>query len=1241
MKTQMRILQAWLALSGVAAWTSAHGAALNLVTSPLFLGTSVDANVFFELDDSGSMDWETLTNEFDYYSNYWATAVTPVGKIEHAMWESNASTGSMDSDFFGKRSYGYIWGNSDRLYQDDDYPDYGATALALPESLQRDWRARSSDFNLIYYNPEVIYAPWAGLTDASFSSARSNPQTGTTGYSVTRNLAGVVFEVVIDDHGYTSTRPNGPSTATSTPNGIVDLWDSRITYTVNATDMTATTYTTATNISALGVACTLAHAQATVPYTSCYGTTAATVTYAAADLNPWGRTLAEEQQNIANWYSFARKRSYMAKGAIAAVVESSDDFRYGLSLINDASTLFVQVPGSGVSNYTSHNTSLRTSLYNYGWQEQGTPLRLGLENIGKYFDGVLSGKTDPIWSACQQNFTLLLTDGYWNDSDPASAIGDADGDGRNRTLADVARYYYTRDLSSLANTVPTSVADSNNKQHMVTFGIGFGVKGDLVDTDGDGWPNPVKDENDTWGGSPFGSAAVPGKIDDLWHAAYNSKGTYVTAQTPTDVVDALSEALSEISDRVGSSASVATNSGSLNAGSHLFQARFDSGEWSGQLIAFALNADGTLNPNSAWDAADVLDTQNYNTGRTIITYNPQADYPVGGTVEGRGVPVRFPAAYKTPNVSTEMGAAQLLLLMNYAPNKPIASSNAANTTLNQNYGVALTNYLRGQRTNEGSGTYAFRVRNSALGDIVDSDPQYVGAPRFRYPDNLQSSAYSSFVTANASRTPMVYVGANDGMLHGFVEATGVEKLSYIPNKVFKNLPELSRTAYTHQYFVNEQPTIVDAWLPTYNTTGAWRSILVGGLGRGGQGIYALDVTNPTNFTEANAGSLALWEFTDADSADLGYTYSTVSVGKMHNGKWAAVFGNGYNNTEADGAVSTTGYSSLFIVDIETGDLIKKIETQAGTTGTPNGLSSPALIDTNGDFVVDYVYAGDLQGKMWKFDVTASNPNSWDVMYKTGATPKPLFTTAGGTTQPITTRPQITTHPAGEDGYMVFFGTGKYLETGDNDPTGASTQAFYAVWDKHLATLTNFASTDLQQQYITNQFADGFDTDDDDEDDKFYTLRNVSDTAINWSTKLGWFMELKPQKVEGVTNTSNFGEKQVSNALVRNGRVIFTTLIPSQNQCDFGGQSFIMELDFANGGQLGIPPFDLNSDNVFSSEDTYVGGSQSDVGIVPTLSIITDKDREIAFGSGSSGDVEAISLNAGENVLGRQSWRQVK
>lgn len=207
------------------------------------------------------------------------------------------------------------------------------------------------------------------------------------------------------------------------------------------------------------------------------------------------------------------------------------------------------------------------------------------------------------------------------------------------------RHYYSLYLSPLPNQVPTSLLNDNNKQHMVTFTVAFGVNGLLVDTDNDGWPNPPLAVNGNWG-NPF--SADPQKIDDLWHAAYNSKGVFVAAQSPQEVVDSIQDALANITDRAGSSASVATNSGTLNAGSYLYQARFDSADWSGQLLAFAINEDGSVDPVPDWNAANVLDSQNYNTGREIITFNPLADVIPGGTPEGQGVAFRWPGAISRP-----------------------------------------------------------------------------------------------------------------------------------------------------------------------------------------------------------------------------------------------------------------------------------------------------------------------------------------------------------------------------------------------------------------------------------------------------------------------------------------------------------------------------------------------------------------------------------------------------------------
>jgi len=1235
---QLKILKIWLASALLFSyWAPANAADLNLATSPLFLGTSVDPNVFFLLDDSGSMDWGILTIAHNRFDSYWENTSDSSVRITDGLWYSATSKEVCYGWFGGPpcfpsagiESVYYMYSNSDNLYD-----QFGSTTVENdPETVDSDWRGVSSDFNVLYYNPEVDYEPWIGLNNAVFTNVDSDPQPGSDGYGRNKDLTGFVYTVWKDDHAYEGNYPDGPSDATDGPNGEVDHWDSHIRYQMTSTELIETVRTVpdAATMEALGLDCDIDDSDDPVPFADCYGTNQTVTSYTG--VNPFGRTLTEEKQNIANWYEFARKRSFVAKGAISSVITDQNDFRYGMTMTRNWNSFFIEVPATGVTNYASHNSTLLNSLYTFDWPATSTPLRTGLEVAGKYFDNTISGKTDPIVSQCQQNFTILFTDGYWNGGNPASAIGDADGDGISHTLADVAKYYYDNDLSPLSNNVPTSLIDPNNQQHMVTFGVAYGVKGNLVDTDDDGYPDPELAEDDDWG-NPFNNDQA--KIDDLWHSAFNSKGIFVEARYPSEVVEAVSETLSEIADRAGSSASVATNSGSLNAGSHLFQARFDSDRWSGQLLAFALNADGSLDPIPDWDARDELETQNPDTGREIITYNPSANSGSGG-----GIPFRFPSDYRSPDADDDLNTGQLEYLLTDAP-YAFDTGSASEKTANQAYGEDILNYFRGERDNESVGK--FRIRNFALGDIVDSDPQFVGVPRGRYPDNLEGKPYSAFRSANYTRDPVVYVGANDGMLHAFLEDTGEEILAYVPSAVYENLPSLARNSYTHEYFVNEAPTVVDVFLantydPGTSSNGLWITAMVGGLGGGGQGYYALNVTDPDDFDESNADSLVLWEFNDSDDADLGYSYSVPSMAKMANGSWAVIFGNGFNNTEADGNASTTGHAVLYIVDIEDGSIIRKIDTEVGSTGTPNGLSSPALIDTDGDFVVDYAYAGDMEGNMWKFDLSDPVPANWDVAWEDGGSPQPLFTTLPD--QPITTRPQIAFHPDNLDGYMVYFGTGKYLEINDDDPTGTTTQTFYGIWDKGLDPLTPSNRSDLLEQSILNQFGQGFDTTGDAVEDAFFNLRELSDNAIDFSTHMGWYIDLIPDNIDGSANSSNFGEKQVSNALLRDGRVIFTTLLPSQGLCDFGGSSFVMQVDFRSGGALPFPAFDLNGDGEFNDTDTLASGKQSDVGIVPTLSILLDDETEVAYGSGSSGDIDVIDLNPGALAFGRQSWRQLR
>lgn len=773
-----------------------------------------------------------------------------------------------------------------------------------------------------------------------------------------------------------------------------------------------------------------------------------------------------------------------------------------------------------------------------------TPIEGTLLTCKDYFAGNLSSTSEGGPQAappdsCGKNFVVLVTDGL-----PST-------DKNGNTVTDPAA----------AIAAAAAAAGELKAAGVETYVIGFAL--------------------------PYGTD--PTTLDQI--AAAGGTGTAYIAGDRATLTAELNVVFSDILAKTGSAASVALSSTSFNSGSRLYQSKFNSADWSGQLLAYPINSNGSL-AAQAWDAGEELNKQDYDTGRAIISYSA-----------GLGIPFRW----------ANLDAAQQTAL----------NKNAGGTDDGQ--GVARLDYLRGRSTNEGTGSGQFRIRAGKLGDVINSAPYYVAKPAFKYKDTLESASYSAFETTYKDRTPMIYVGANDGMLHGFRAADGRELIAYVPGKVYSKLSQLTSQTYSHRYFVDGSPTVGDAFYGS-----AWHTVLVGGLRGGGQGVYALDVTDPNAFSEAGAANLVRWEFTDADDADLGYTFSQPSIVKMANGKWAAVFGNGYNNTEADGAASTTGRAVLYIVDIQTGALIQKIDTKAGSTTTPNGLATPAPVDTNGDRVTDYIYAGDLQGNMWKFDVSGSNPNQWKSAYGSGANPAPLFTAkdASGAAQPITTRPEVGKHKDG--GYMVYFGTGKYIEVGDNVPTGAQTQSFYGIRDNN-ARLTGRSS--LKQRTVQVVTAAGS-----------YEYRVTSNDAIDWSTQRGWYLDLPEQ-----------GEKQVSDSILTNGRIIFTTLTPSTDACSGGGTSWLMELDALSGGRLTYSPFDVNGDGVFDTKD-YVtvteggasvtvvtsGKRDKDVGILPSPAIqqTDDPNKERKYMSGSTGKISITDENTGGSDRGRISWREL-
>lgn len=1238
---------------------------------PLFLTSSITPNVFFEVDDSGSMDWSILTKKHWHFCAYDATYQSAENLVnQDCGWEvTDGLWRAYNTDASGtlmrSQNFRYIFSSSDNAY--GDFCGNGNNAsletCGSGRPYATDWRIRSADFNVVYFDPSIEYEPWNGpctgnaaaCTNADFASARSNPRQGESGYSVTRDLDGFSFEVWTDDKGYTGNRPHrGTSINISNgANGEIDLWDTHTRYTIsgNTITLTRTSYS-ANAASASGF-------DTATSNTTLSGTTCFTELYPNDPQQC--RTIAETKQNIANWFQYHRRRSFVAKNAIASVVSDNTSYRYGLSVLNQYSSLFVESPSAGTTNFIPHNRDMLAQLFSLNWPTSGTPLRRGLERVGKYFDeaDTTLGLANPIIGSCQKNFAILFTDGYWNGNAPA--IQNADNDPYSGTLADVAKYYYDKDLSiTKQNNVPTDKFDTNNKQHLVTFTVAFGVKGNLTDTDNplNGWPddgngNDLK-ENSDWG-NPGNSE--PAKIDDLWHAAYNSRGTYVAASTASEVVSALAKALLNIEKRSASASSVAVDSGLVGGASHLYMAGFDSADWTGSLKGIPIDPQ-TGEPDfgsPSWEAADVLPTWN---NRAILTQE-------GTTVNNGG------KAFRWSSLTTDQ---QTIL-------KTALTGSAAAIELGAQNRLK---HIRGDSSQELRNGGMFRDRpESRLGDVVNSSPIYVGSPDFSYtfdgyPD-FRKTYEPDPVTNQPGRTPIVYVGANDGMLHGFKAETGEEVLAYIPKAVFKNLPQLTEPDYSHRYYVDGALTEGDAYFDANAANGgskAWHTVLLGSLNKGGQGVFALDITNPGNFNESNT-STVLWDFTDADDNDsdgdgtddpignpepansmrhnLGDTFSRPAIVRLANGQWAAIFGNGYNSSRADGHGSINGDAVLYILDIGTGKIIRKISTETGADEDPeaymdaqgntiyrhraNGLPTTAPVDVNGDHIIDYVYSGDLFGNLWKFDLRDPNPQNWDVSFRENGRPAPFFTACAGTCskglnstyQPVTTRPEVG-RSLDRYGLMVYFGTGKYLA--NEDITDHRTQTFYALIDSGNGRLTGSRDTLLQKQSILTEATASFTGSGGSTVSS--AIRVTSNTPIG--NMQGWYMDLLPPSGTGV------GERVIKTPILRSGRIIFATSIPTSDSCGFGGNSWLMELDAYEGQRLSTSVFDMNNDGKLDAQDTVNGTTVSGMGLTglsSTPAILSAGNTEMIYIPNSDGSVNAVSGGGDESEFGRQSWRQLR
>ncbi len=1192
-----------------------------LVNSPLFASTNnAPPNVFFEVDNSGSMDWEILTKIHWSDCAYHQTALCQSKKERGKKVINGLYRGYTDNDSSVTKYdyFRYIYANDDNSYTSNCKKSFYLTMEKCNDRVQTtDWRVKSSALNVNYYNPTITYLPWVkgdgtSLETANFTSVKSNPQPGTDGYNLTRNLDGFVYHLWKDTHKFSGDAPNQKnSTRLLGKNGIVDWWDEHLRYTVNGSSIIVDKITYDNN------------GQENI-------TRKETLS---------GQAVVKIKQNIANWYQYFRKRSFVAKSAIAKVITNNPTYRYGFNFITNAKFPYktsnspvqklIEVPIG--SDFQSHNIDIISSLFRFKWGTSGTPLRKGLERAGKYFDNT-DGKTDPITASCQKSFAILFTDGYWNGGNPSSSIGDSDRDARSITVADVAHYYYSRDLSGLTD-----------QQNMVTFTVAFGVKGELVDTDADGWPNPVLTKSSTaWGGGDLSKFSDLKKIDDLWHAAFNSTGKFVSAETPEEVAAALANALEDIGNRVGSASAVAFSTTTLKSNSAVFLAEFSGSgsQWTGDVKSYQFDASGQVSSTVNWSAATELNKLSDST-RTIFTYNK-------GTAKG--------APFLWTSITDEQ--------KNDLRVNPDGSSSQADGN-NDAKAKARLDYIRGKRTEEVAnngtkrGTYSFRRRDKILGDIVHSTPVFVQKPELFWPSSAApfpttaGQTYGDFKEAKKSRQAMVYTGANDGMLHGFNATTGREVFAYIPNSVFstkntEGLHFLTDLDYAHRYYVDMPIVISDAYIRNRNQPKQWRTVLIGGGRKGTRGLFALDITDPAQLSQntSSAEQLVLWEFDQTDDPNLGFTYSNPNVVRLNNGRWGVIFGNGYNNTG-------DGTASLFIVFLDGAadgkwdegadkDYIR-ISTKVGANDLTNcdncnGLSTPVAVDLNADKVVDRIYAGDLQGNMWAFDLSSNNAQNWGVAYGTQQTPKPLFIAKQGTKrQPITGKPAVVKHPDGVSGnepnLLVYFGTGQYLT--DLDPANKDIQSFYGVWDNGTDSLT--ASTLVEQTFLSGTAL----TNDKNKTNVTNQIRVLTDNPVDYSVKQGWFINL----------TLANGERVVVNPLVFGGLVFFNTWIPNSDPCGAGGFGFLMQAKLLNGGATTNAVFDFNGDGSIDSKDLVIIDGKT---YAPNARIFNfGLPSEVGLiGAANDGYIRGVTGTSGGNTFdfikpprirktGRLSWQELR
>ena len=653
---------------------------------------------------------------------------------------------------------------------------------------------------------------------------------------------------------------------------------------------------------------------------------------------------------------------------------------------------------------------------------------------------------------------------------------------------------------------------------------------------------------------------------------------YFSAQDVATLDADMAVILAKILAETAATSAASVNSTGINTKSVAYQGKFTTSDtnqdWTGDMLAFPINAStGAINTNlsaSLWSAETQLDLQGWDLGRKIATWDP---------VAGAGIPFRW-----NPNVTAVNGIASSTAL-----------GQALQTFAPDTNGQDSLQFLRGNNSLELRNGGKFRNRTHKLGDIVDSAPLYIAGPAGPW----QQTGYIGFQGSYANREPMVYVGANDGMLHAFDAATGIEKFAYIPRGVYGNLEQLVNPYYNsvHHFYVDGSPMGADV---QFASDQSWHTLLIGGEAAGGNSIYALDVTDPSTLnTEVALSQAVLWDFTDGN---MGLTYSTPVAVSTAAG-FAIVFGNGYD--------SPSSKPFLYALNPQSGAIMAKIDLcgavpSACNLSAANGLSNVAAMNSSGllSRPSNVIYAGDLQGNLWRVDISNSNPANWTVSV--------LFQArdSAGNPQPITVQPALSLNPLVPSlkGSMVYFGTGEFLSVADL--SNAQTQTVYGIYDSGTPPVSPLTRAQLTQQTMSSVAVTttaGYST----------AIRLLSGNPVILPATKGWFVDLSLVA----------GERVVTDPSLFNGTLQLTTYQPNSNPCVAGGQTWYMVFNYATGGATTVAQFDWNGNSSVTSADLYMGNTVAGV----SLGTAYAAAPKLITGAGSA--VAYTTTGAGEQTTG--------